>query len=135
VLTCVFAAVVTLLLAFRKEFLLVSFDRDLAIVFGKYAGAWDTLLYLLSGVTISFGVMTAGPIVTFGFLVIPPLIARLVTRHMIAFSLASSLIGAVTALAGFYCAYRFDLPLGPAEVALAAAVLALVGGASWLVKS
>ena len=51
---------------------------------------WDTLLYLVSGVTISLGVMTAGPIVTFGFLVIPPLTARLVTRHMLAFSLASS---------------------------------------------
>jgi AcrR family transcriptional regulator len=62
--------------------------HDLAIVFGKRAGVWDALLYFLSGVTISFGVMTAGPIVTFGFLVIPPLTARLVTSHMLAFSLA-----------------------------------------------
>ena len=93
VLSLVFGLVVVTLLAFRKEFLLVSFDRDLAVVFGKRAGAWDTLLYLLSGVTISFGVMTAGPIVTFGFLVIPPLTARLLTRHMLAFSLASSAIG------------------------------------------
>jgi ABC-type Mn2+/Zn2+ transport system permease subunit len=135
VLTLVFGAVVVVLFAFRKEFLLVSFDRDLAIVFGKYAGMWDTLLYLLSGVTIAFGVMTAGPIVTFGFLVIPPLTARLVTRHMIAFSLASAAIGAVTSFVGFYCAYRFDLPLGPAEVAVASLVLAVVGAASWLLKS
>ncbi len=125
VLTAVFGAVAVVLFAFRKEFLLVSFDRDLAIVFGKRAGVWDALLYFLSGVTISFGVMTAGPIVTFGFLVIPPLTARLVTRHMIAFSLASAAIGAATAFAGFYCAYRFDLPLGPAEVALASLVLAV----------
>ena len=34
------------LFAFRKEFLLVSFDRDLAVVFGKRAGLWDALLYL-----------------------------------------------------------------------------------------
>ncbi len=135
VLTLVFGAVVVVLFAFRKEFLLVSFDRDLAIVFGKHAGLWDTLLYFVSGVTISFGVMTAGPIVTFGFLVIPPLTARLVTRHMLAFSLASAAIGAVTAFAGFYCAYRFDLPLGPAEVAVASLVLAVVGAANWLVKS
>jgi ABC-type Mn2+/Zn2+ transport system permease subunit len=132
VLTIVFATVVVVLFAFRKEFLLVSFDRDLAIVFGKRAGLWDALLYLLSGVTIAFGVMTAGPIVTFGFLVIPPLTARLVTRHMLAFSLASSAIGGLTSFAGFYCAYRFDLPLGPAEVAVASLVLAVVGGGSWL---
>ena len=72
----VFGAVVLVLLAFRKEFLLVSFDRDLAVVFGKHVGLWDSLLYLMIGVTISLGVMTAGPMVTFGFLVIPPLTAR-----------------------------------------------------------
>ena len=135
VLSSVFGVVAAILFAFRKEFLLVSFDRDLAIVFGKRAGIWDTLLYLVSGVAISFGVMTAGPIVTFGFLVIPPLTARLVTRHMLAFSLASAAIGAVTAFVGFYCAYRFDLPLGPAEVAVASLVLAVVGTGNWLLKS
>jgi ABC-type Mn2+/Zn2+ transport system permease subunit len=135
VLACVFGAVVAILFAFRKEFLLVSFDRDLAIVFGKRAGVWDTLLYMVSGLTIAFGVMTAGPIVTFGFLVIPPLTARLFTRHMLAFSLASAIIGGGTSFAGFYCAYRFDLPLGPAEVAVASFALALAGGVNWLLKS
>ena len=45
----VFGAVALLLLAFRKEFLLISFDRDLAVVFGKQAGIWDGLLYLIIG--------------------------------------------------------------------------------------
>ena len=72
-----FSAVALVLLVFRKEFLLVSFDRDLAVVFGKYVGLWDSLLYLMIGITISLGVRTAGPIVTFGFLVIPPLTARM----------------------------------------------------------
>lgn len=125
----VFGAVVLLLLVFRKEFLLVSFDRDLAVVFGKHAGLWDSLLYLIIGITISLGVMTAGPMVTFGFLVIPPLTARIITRHMLTFSLTAAGLGAITAFAGFYCAYRFDLPLGPAEVALASLVLAIVTGA------
>jgi ABC-type Mn2+/Zn2+ transport system permease subunit len=122
----VFGAVALLLLAFRKEFLLVSFDRDLAVVFGKHARLWDSLLYLMIGVTISLGVMTAGPIVTFGFLVIPPLTARIITRRMLSFSLTAAGLGALTAFAGFYCAYRFDLPLGPAQVALASLGLAIV---------
>jgi ABC-type Mn2+/Zn2+ transport system permease subunit len=42
---------------------------------------------------------------------------------MLAFSLAASAIGAASAFTGFYCAYRLDLPLGPAQVALAAIVL------------
>jgi ABC-type Mn2+/Zn2+ transport system permease subunit len=132
VLAGVFGLIVLALLAFQKELLLVSFDRDLAVVFGKAAGLWDTVLYLLCGLTISFGVMTAGPLVTFGFLLVPPLTARLLTRHMVSFSVTSAAIGGVSAFAGFYCAYRYDLPLGPAEVAVATALLAVVGACVWL---
>jgi len=112
------------LFAFRKELLLVSFDRDLAVVFGKHATLWDVVLYLLIGVVISLGVMTAGPMATFGFLILPPATVRLFTRRMVSFSLASAALGGATAFGGFYCAYRFDLPLGPAEVGLASVVLA-----------
>ncbi|MFN8543592.1 MAG: metal ABC transporter permease [Candidatus Binatia bacterium] len=121
--------VAVVLLAFRKELLLVSFDREMAIVLGKRAGLWDGILYLLIGVTISFGVMTAGPLVTFGFLVVPPLAARMVTRHMLSFSLVSAALGGLMAFAGFWCSYRWDLPLGPTEVALTGVVLAVLGTA------
>jgi len=122
----VLVPVVVALFAFRKQLLLVSFDRDMAIVLGIRVTWWDTLLYLAIGATIAIGVMTAGPIVTFGYLVVPPVTARLITRRMLTFSIASSVIGGVTAFAGFYCAYRFDLPLGPAEVAVATALLLVV---------
>jgi ABC-type Mn2+/Zn2+ transport system permease subunit len=128
-LAAVLGLVVLALFAFQKEFLLVSFDRDLAVVFGKATAVWDTALYILCGLTISFGVLAAGPLVTFGFLLAPPLTARLITRRMLTFSIASALIGAVTAFVGFCAAYRYDMPLGPAEVAVTAAVLLAVGGA------
>ena len=126
-LALVFGAVVAALFAFRKELLLVSFDRDLAVVFGKRAGLWDAVLYLVIGVTIAFGVMTAGPLVTFAFLVVPPLTARLLVRRMLAFSVTAAALGAVTSFAGFYVAYRWDLPLGPSEVAVAAVALVAAG--------
>jgi ABC-type Mn2+/Zn2+ transport system permease subunit len=132
VLAGVLGAVVLVLFAFRKEFLLVSFDRDLAVVFGKRVALWDGLLYLTIGATISLGVMTAGPLVTFGFLVLPPLTARLVTRRMLSFSLVAGAIGGAAAFGGFYSAYRLDLPLGPAEVALASLVLLVVGAGSMI---
>jgi len=123
----VFAVVVVVLFACRKELLLVSFDRDLAVVFGKRAVLWDLLLYLLIGLIISFGVMTAGPMATFGFLVVPAVTMRLLARRMLTFSLGAAVLGAVTAFVGFYCAFRFDLPLGPAEVGVASVVLLVVG--------
>ena len=122
-------AVGFVLVAFRRELLLVSFDRDMATVLGKRVALWDTLLYLVIGLTVSFGVLTAGPLVTFGFLVMPPLAARLLVRRMLAFSLLAATLGASAAFAGFYCAYRFDLPLGPSEVVMAGTILLAVGAA------
>ena len=135
VLVSVLGAMVVMLFAFQKEFLLVSFDRDLAVVFGKAVGLWEVTLYLLCGVTISFGVLAAGPLVTFGFLVAPPLTARLLTRHMLSFSIAAAAIGGASAFTGFCLAYRYDLPLGPAEVAVACAVLLFAGAGTWLSRA
>ena len=126
-LAVVYGAVVLVLLALRKELLLVSFDRELAMVFGRRVVLWDGLLYLVIGITISLGVMTAGPLVTFGFLVVPALTARLLARRMLAFSFAASALGATTAFAGFWAAYRWDLPLGPSQVAVACVALIAVG--------
>jgi ABC-type Mn2+/Zn2+ transport system permease subunit len=128
----VLGAVILAVLAFQKEFLLVSFDRDLAVVFGKRVTAWDTLLYVLCGVTISFGVLAAGPLVTFGFLLAPPLTARMVTGRMLTFSIASAAIGGLSAFVGFCAAYRYDMPLGPSEVAVSALMLLIVAGATRL---
>ena len=122
-MTKIFGAIVLALFAFRKELLLVSFDRDLAVVFGKRVAWWDVVLYLMIGAVISLGVMTAGPLATFGFLVVPPVAVRMVARRMLTFMIGSAALGAATAFGGFYCAYRFDLPLGPAEIALASASL------------
>jgi len=134
-LTAVLGSVAIALVALRKELLLVSFDRDMAVVLGKRAALWDMVLYLLIGVTISFGVMTAGPLVTFGFLVAPPLTARLLTRHMLSFSALAAGLGACIAFVGFYVAYRFDLPLGPTDVALSIVVLVIVGVLHEVVRS
>jgi ABC-type Mn2+/Zn2+ transport system permease subunit len=130
-LAWIFAGVVVVLLAFRKEFLLVSFDRELALVFGKRVVLWEMLLYLLIGVTISLGVMSAGPIVTFGFLLLPPLAARFLSGGMLSFSLVAAAIGGLAAFAGFWGAYRFDLPLGPTQVGAAALCLLLAAAVRW----
>lgn len=121
-----FALVVAALVVFQKEFMLVSFDREMAITLKKKALFWDTFLLLLIGVTISMAVLSVGPLVTFGLLLIPPLTAHLLARNMRQFSLMASALGCFTALAGFYVAYRWDYPVGATVVALAAFIYLLV---------
>ena len=114
----IFFAVVVCLIIFQKELLLVSYDREMALSLGKSAGVWDGLLFVMIGVTISLAVLSVGPAVTFGFLILPPLIAKNFVRTMRQFCVASSLLGAVSSVAGFWIAYEYDLPVGPTDIAL-----------------
>ena len=122
----VFGGIAACVLVLQKEFTFVSFDREMAMTLGKNVMAWDLCLYLIIGLAIAFGVMTVGPLLVFGFLVVPPLAARQITRGMWPFSIVSSLIGGTTALIGFYLSLRWDLPLGPTDVAVACVILGLI---------
>lgn len=126
-------AVCAALFLFQREFLLVSYDRDMAVTLGRSVAFWDVLLYLLIGVTVSLGVMTVGPLVIFGLLVVPPMAALPWARGMRSLSALASLMGGVSAFAGFYFSYRFDLPLGPLIVVALCATYALSSAARWLI--
>jgi len=121
----VFMGVALLLFLFRKEFLLVSFDREMAVTLKKNTLFWDALLFLLIGLTISMSVLSVGPLVVFGFLLLPPLTAQLFAANMRQLTVIASLLGGAAALGGFHLAYRCDLPVGPTDVMLLGVVYAL----------
>ena len=114
----IFLVVVSCLIIFQKELLLVSYDREMALSLGKRAGLWDGLLFVIIGLTISLAVLSVGPAVTFGFLILPPLIVRPFARTMVHFCLAASMTGALSSVLGFWIAYEYDLPVGPTDIAL-----------------
>lgn len=121
----IYGTIFICLVGFHRSFVVVSYDADMATTIGKKVIFWDVLLYLIIGVVISFGVMTVGPLVIFGFLLIPAITARMITRGILPFCIISSIIGVVSAFLGFYLSYRYDLPTGPTDVVLLSAVLLL----------
>ena len=129
-----FGIVAVLLVLFRKEFLLVSYDPEMAVTLRKNVLGWDTLLFLLIGLTISMAVLSVGPLVTFGFLLIPPLIARAVAQNMRQFAVIGCVVGVISALVGFCLAIQWDVPAGPTDVALLGAIYLLVSGGKWLMR-
>jgi ABC-type Mn2+/Zn2+ transport system permease subunit len=129
-LAIVFGAVFAAMLAFHREFLLISFDRDLAFLLKGRQVIWDVLLYLLAGLIIAFGVILAGPLLIFGFLVLPALAARPLVKRMSSFLMLSSVLGLVMAFLGFYSSVRLDLPLGPTDVTLGCCIIFLAYGLS-----
>ena len=122
-LAVVYGAVYLGLILFRREFLLNSFDRDLSFLVTGGGVQWSFWLYVLCGFSIAIGVIMAGPLLVFGFMVLPPLAARSLARGMSSFLSLSSLIGLFIAIFGFYLSVRLDLPLGPTDVAFGCAVI------------
>jgi len=124
------AAVLVLILAtlrlFHKELILASYDRVFAMTLGKRVVFWDVVLYLLIGLTVSMAVFSVGPLIAFGFLLIPPLTAHLFARNMRQLMILASLLGGGSAFAGFWLAYQWDLPVGPTDVALLGVIYSAV---------
>jgi ABC-type Mn2+/Zn2+ transport system permease subunit len=124
-LVAVFGIVLAGMLLFRRDFLLISFDRDLAFLLNQGNTRWDILFYLLAGLSIGVGVIMAGPLLIFGFLVLPPLAAKPLVKGMVSFLCLSSAFGVLMAFFGFYLSVRLDIPLGPTDVAVGCAMIFL----------
>lgn len=122
--------VLVILLLFRRELLLVSFDREMAIVLQKNVVFWDILLYLMIGLTVSMAVLSVGPLIAFGFLLIPALIAHILACDMRRFAILASVIGGAGAFWGFLIAYKWDLPVGPTDICLLGAFY----GITWVLN-
>jgi ABC-type Mn2+/Zn2+ transport system permease subunit len=120
-IVAVLLAVGALFFLFRRDLLLTSFDPEFARTLGRDPFRYDLLLYLLIGAGVAVGVMTAGPLVVFGFLVLPALAALRLAPGLVAAFAISAGVAACSFLGGFWIAYRADLPAGPTCVAVAGA--------------
>ena len=101
---------------------------------GKRVWAWDLTLYALVGMSISLGVLTVGPLLTFAFLLLPPMVAlRLAGRFHIV-PVVAALVGALIGFAGFLLSYSLDWPTGATDALLGCIVLGAVTMAQWLLQ-
>ncbi len=124
----VVAAVIHLL--FFKEFTYISFDPETARTQGFNAGLWDMIFYLVAGIVIAFATHMVGDLFVFGFLVVPPIAAMLISRKVNVIFIIAAVIGIVAPVIGLFVAFRYDFPSSPAIVAVACAVVAI----AWLVS-
>jgi zinc transport system permease protein len=110
-----------------KEFMLVSFDAEYARTLGYRARVIELLFYLTLGLMIAVAIKVVGTLLVFGYLVLPAVAALKLTRRLhLAFALAVAIAAAAT-LAGIYISawQGSNIPMGPAMVAAATALLAL----------
>jgi ABC-type Mn2+/Zn2+ transport system permease subunit len=118
-LSAVLALVLFAIFLFHRDFLLVSYDRESAVVLGKPVLAFEVALNLITGITVATGTMILGPTLLFGLLVLPPLAARRWASSALSFHVLAAVLGVLAAVGGVIASFELDLPLGAAIVGVA----------------
>lgn len=127
VLTASFGVLILLVVvAFYKEFLVVSFDPILAATLRLPIRRLDYLLIALIAMSIVVSLQTVGVTMMVAMLVTPAAAASLLTRRLYKMMIIGSLIAVFSGVSGLYLSYYLNFASGAAIVLTCTAVFAAV---------
>jgi manganese/iron transport system permease protein len=118
--------VLGVLAIFRREFVLLTFDRTLAASLGIRLWRYDQLFLVLLALAIVTALQTVGTILVLAMLVTPAATARLIADRLPTMLALASGIGALSGVAGLYVSYYLNVASGAAVVLMATAVFFVV---------
>ena len=104
-----------------RKLLFTTFDPEVAQVSGVRTAWIDFLLGLVLAATIASTMNVVGVTLIAGMLVIPPVIARLMTDSFSRMLRISTVVGAICGLVGTYVSYFLDWASGPSIIIVASA--------------
>lgn len=113
----------------RKPLLLVSFDRARAAERGLNIAWWDLLFYFTLALILALCAATAGLLVLVAYVVVPALIAMMLTRAIALRLLLGWLVAVIGGIAGFCISVYRNIPSGVAIVCTLIAMLVIVATA------
>ena len=119
------AAVVVVLALYRK-LLFTTFDPEVADVSGVNTARMDALLMLLLSVSILATMKVLGVVLIAAILVIPAVVARMLTDSFARMLWLSTLVGALCGFVGMVVSYHLDVSSGATIVLVGAALFAAV---------
>ena len=103
----------------------VTFDESFAKATGTKVSFYNTVIALLTAVTIVVGMRLMGAILISSLLIFPSLSAMRFFRSFRGVVLCSAVVSTLSFFLGFVAAYRFDLPTGASVVAVNAIMFVL----------
>ena len=125
VIAGVFAFTLAVVFFLYKQLLFVTFDPEVAPIYGVSAGWIDALFSLVLAATIIASIRIMGVTLIAASLVLPPVIARLLTDRFARMLVVSTFLGAALAFAGLFVSYFLDVASGASIVLLSAATFAV----------
>ena len=125
-LTLIFGALVlALVIAFYKEFLVISFDPVLAQILRIPDQAFRYLLLVMLAVTVVVSLQTVGVGLMVAMLVTPAATASLLARRLPVMMVIAAAIGAFSAVTGLYLSYYVSIASGAAIVLVCTSIFLL----------
>jgi len=119
------ALVLLLVVAFYKEFLVLSFDPVLAASLRLPVTFLHYLLLLMIAATVVVSLQAVGVALVVAMLVTPAAAAYLLTRRLLTMMALAAIIGALSAITGLYISYYFNVASGAAIVLMCTAFFGL----------
>jgi len=128
-LIAIFGGLVVLtILAFYKEFMVLSFDPILAATLRLPVRLLDMLLLILIAITIVVSLQTVGVALMVAMLVTPAATAYLLTKRLPVMMALAALVASVSGVIGLYLSYYLSIASGSAIVLTCTAIFGLVWG-------
>jgi ABC-type Mn2+/Zn2+ transport system permease subunit len=118
--------VLLVIFLFYKEFLVISFDLELAKTLRLPTTFLRYLLLILIATTIVVSLQVVGIALMLAMFVTPAATASLVSRRLPSMMAISAAIGALSGISGVYASYYLDVASGPAVVLVATTIFLAV---------
>jgi manganese/iron transport system permease protein len=118
--------VVLVILAFYKEFMVLSFDPVLAATLRLPARFLEFLLLILIAITIVVSLQTVGVALMVAMLVTPTATAYLLTKRLPVMMSLSAVIAGFSGVIGLYASYYLGIASGSAIVLVCTLFFAIV---------
>jgi zinc/manganese transport system permease protein len=110
-----------------KRFIAISWRPDEAEQQSRHVELWDFGFYVLFGLVITISVRFAGILLVFSYLIVPAVITRLFSTHLLKRLFAGWGVAIAASALGLWASWTWDLPTGAALVAAFGALLVFAG--------
>jgi ABC-type Mn2+/Zn2+ transport system permease subunit len=126
VIACISAAAAAFVFLRYRTLLFTTFDPEVAEASGVKTAHMDALLMLVLAASILATMQVIGVTLIAAMLVIPAVVARMLTNSFSVMLWSATLIGAACGFVGMNLSYHLDVQSGPTIVLVGAALFALV---------
>ena len=128
------ALILILVIAFYKEFLVLTFDPTLAATLRIPTRVFEYLQLVLIALTIAVSFQAVGVALMVAMLITPAAAAYLLTKRLPIMMILGAIIASASGVIGLYLSYYVNVASGPAIVLVATGFFLIAWGYSFLRK-